>query len=66
MEKLRYEKPFAEIVEFDTSDIVVVASGDTSDNTGDDKKYWCVFLMGEGQGNSCTTVWGLNIGVTSL
>ncbi len=54
MNKLRYEKPFAEIVEFDTSDVVVAASGDGGDNGGNtDSSIYCLLFGGQGQGIIC-------------
>ena len=41
MNKLRYEKPLAEIVEFDTSDVVVVASGDGGGDSGNRTSWFC-------------------------
>ena len=49
MNKLRYEKPFAEIVEFDTSDVVVVASGDSGGDSGN-KKQQCFISWRDGEG----------------
>ena len=77
MNKLRYEKPFAEIVEFDTSDVVVVASGDSggSSSTADCKHtfnnpgtyYFCTEnYFGQGQGNGCRSFLIFGVGQTSL
>lgn len=63
MNKLRYEKPFAEIVEFDTSDVVVVASGDGGGDSDNQKNYWCLFTRDHvGQGFICPL---FNAGVAS-
>ncbi len=65
MNKLHYEKPFAEIVEFDTSDVVVVASGGS-----DPTEKICVF-RDPGTGSICfwgngATVCGDSIGLASV
>ncbi len=63
MNKLRYEKPFAEIVEFDTSDVVVAASGNGGNNGGNtDSSIYCLLLGGQGQGIICPL---FNIGLAS-
>lgn len=67
MNKLRYEKPLAEIVEFDTSDVVVVASGDIGGGDSGNRTSWfCVFKLGSGEGNVCDITWLGPIGLTSL
>ncbi len=54
MNKLRYEKPLAEIVEFDTRDLVVAASGDGGDSGGNtDPSIFCILLFGQGEGRGC-------------